>query len=888
MPREGGDEGKAFWANRNKIETCEASPTSGVKMFHDGQGGAFAPAGGEGGGERGQGWERADGGKCNEEASNLGVGVIQEGKEHDTGSDSGGLVERVEANERTSGTVENADLVERRPRSGLETNAGSNSSDVADNCATAADAASVESTERTATDARRMSDREQGTISIEGDKMNDISGGRHVDFRDGETPLVDLNHRPGSVVTDTVMEEGDANRHHSRSDTDGRVPGAEPSSSPNVEVAEAEKDMSPERQRKNDPEEGALRVPSDGTDAVGDGIDTVVTRNEAGESANDDYQSRDSDEPSLGDKGGTNDEGSSRIGNDGGAPLPMVLNLNKAVAVEDEGQVEKSGKYGVMPVWPFGASDKRTTTVALLAVILLVDPKKAGRFFDEILRQHNARGGAGSTTSTTVDVNSANGSGKLGSDKRADSDTAEYAGAGAQVASSAAAAAAASFVAVTAADYAARHAAAISSVGDMQSQADLIGGDDVEVDTSQEVHKGEQPSAAGRGIETTQPGVITSPLSLPAEISPAAPDSRSRGPGRVEAKEDHPRQGKAKQVGNSRDGDGLTINTRHSRSRRKTTSDVIGGIEKLETAEELKDQTFGLFQQPRLFETSGFLLGQSWPPLPTPPPPAPPMAAPTTSADLNANESNEEWCRRWYILQRGKLTVFSGWGGNHTCVGKMALKGCSVEDAPEKVPEGAPFAFRVRAQQCARNDDNPGASWTLQASTRQEKSRWMNAIRGAADREMDDVSLPGSPLNADDTSFVDADSGRGGRGYRKEGDASNSSSVSEQHRILDMLRMSAAAQRGFQESDSDSGDSRNNATASAREGVDGKAGATRGSEKRSTAAGGVGLTDGGGELELQSSTGLMDAPVEDAEAASVRERSEEWGQEGRSKSCVFQ
>lgn len=29
----------------------------------------------------------------------------------------------------------------------------------------------------------------------------------------------------------------------------------------------------------------------------------------------------------------------------------------------------------------------------------------------------------------------------------------------------------------------------------------------------------------------------------------------------------------------------------------------------------------------------------------------------------------------------------------------MALKGCSVEDAPEKVPEGAPFAFRVRAQQ---------------------------------------------------------------------------------------------------------------------------------------------------------------------------------------------
>ncbi|CAM9778409.1 unnamed protein product [Ectocarpus sp. 13 AM-2016] len=425
----------------------------------------------------------------------------------------------------------------------------------------------------------------------------------------------------------------------------------------------------------------------------------------------------------------------------------------------------------------------------------------------------------------------------------------------------------------------------------MQSQEDLIGGDDIEVDTSQEVHKGERPSAAGLGMEMTQPGVITSPLSLPAKMSPASPDgslpdSRRGGPGRVEEREDHPHQGKARQGGISRNGDDPTINTRHSRLRRKTTSDVIGGIEKLETAEELKDQTFGPFQKTRLFETSGFLLGQSWPPLPTPPPPAPSIATPTASTDISVYENNEEWCRRWYILQRGKLTAFSGWGGNHTCVGKMALKGCSVEDAPEKVPEGAPFAFRVRAQQCARNDDSPGASWTLQASTRQEKSRWMNAIRGAADREMDDVSPLGSPLNADDTSFVDADSGRSGGGYGKEGGASNSSSGAEQYRILDMFRMSAAAQRGFQESESDSGDSRNSATTSAGEGGDGKAGATRASEKRS--AGGPGLTDGGGELELQSSTGLVEAPVEDAEAASVRERSEEWGQEGRSKSCVFQ
>ncbi|CAM9140876.1 unnamed protein product, partial [Ectocarpus sp. 4 AP-2014] len=893
IPREGGDEGKAVWAIRKNNETDEASPTSAVKMLRKGQGGAFAPAGGEGGGEGERGGERADGGEWNEEETKLLVGVVQE-EEHDTGSGSGGLEGSVGANERTSGTVENAGpcLVERHPRR----NAGSNSSDVPDNCATTADAATVTSMERMASERRRVNEMGQGTSISERDKMNGIDAEQKreqdVDIRDGETPLVDSNHRPGSMVTNTAVEEGDGNRYHSRSDSDDRVPGAEPSSGPNIEAAEAEKDMSPEKQRKNDPEEGAVRVLSDHTDAA-DGIDAVATSKEAGERANDDYQGRDTVESSLGDKVGTNDEGSSRVGNDGGARLPMVLDLNKAVAVGGEGRVEKSGKYGVMPVWSnFGANDNRTTMVALLAVVLLLDHKKSGNFFDEILRQHNVRGGADSTTSTTTDVNSANGSGEWAPDKRADSTTAENAGAGAQVASSTAAtaAAAASFVATTAADYAARHAAAISA-GEMRSQADFIGGDNIEVDTSQEVHKGERPSAAGHGIETTQPRVITSSHSLPSEMTPPAPDgslpdSRSGGSERVEEKKDRPRQGTAKQGGNSRNGDGPTINTRHSRLRRKTTSDVIGGNEKLETAEELKDQTFGHFQQTRLFETSGFLLGQSWPPLPTPPPPAPSMATPTASTDINAHENNEEWCRRWYILQRGKLTAFSGWGGNHTCVGKMALKGCSVEDAPEKVPEGAPFAFRVRAQQCARNDDSPGASWTLQASTRQEKSRWMNAIRGAADREMDDVSSLGSPLNADDPSFVDADSGRSGGGYGKEGDASNSSSGAEQHRILDMFRMSATAQRGFRESDSDSGDSRNSVTKSAGEGVDGKPGATRGSEKR--AAGGVGLTDGGGELELQSSTGMVDAPVEDAEAASIRERSEEWGQEGRSKSCVFQ
>lgn len=592
IPREGGDEGKAVRANRNDNETDE-------EVLRNGQGGVFAPVGGEGGGEGERGWERADRGEYNEETKKLGVGVVQEEKEHDTGSGSGGLVERSEANERTSGTVENADLVERRPRSDLETTAGSNSSDVADNCATTVDAATVTSKEQMASDGRRVNEMEQGTSVSEGDKMNGINAeheGEHdVDIRDGETPLVNLNHHPGSMVTDTAVEEGDGNRYHSRGDSD-KVPGEGPSSSPNVAAAEAEKDMSPEGKRKNGSEEGAVRVPCDDTDAV-------VTRNGAGERAKHDYQSRDLDEPSLGDKGETNDEGSSRIGNDGGARLPVVLNLNKTVAVAGEGHVEESGKYVVMPVWSnFGTSDTRTATVALLAVMLLLDPKKAGRFFDEILRQHNVRRGAGSTTSTTVDVNGANDRGEWAPDKRADSAIAENAGAGAQVASSSAAAvAAASFVAVTAADYAARHAAAIS-VGEMQSQAD----DDIEVDTSQEAHKGERPSAAGRGIETTQPGVITSPLSLPAEMSPAAlggllPDSRSGGSGRVEAKGDRPRQGKARQGGSSKNGDHPTINTRHSRLRRKTTSDAIGGIENLETTEELKDQTFGLFQQPRLF-----------------------------------------------------------------------------------------------------------------------------------------------------------------------------------------------------------------------------------------------------------------------------------------------
>lgn len=42
--------------------------------------------------------------------------------------------------------------------------------------------------------------------------------------------------------------------------------------------------------------------------------------------------------------------------------------------------------------------------------------------------------------------------------------------------------------------------------------------------------------------------------------------------------------------------------------------------------------------------------------------------------------------------------AFSGYGGGHSCVGHMILKGVTVEDALEKAADGAPFAFRVRAE----------------------------------------------------------------------------------------------------------------------------------------------------------------------------------------------
>lgn len=71
--------------------------------------------------------------------------------------------------------------------------------------------------------------------------------------------------------------------------------------------------------------------------------------------------------------------------------------------------------------------------------------------------------------------------------------------------------------------------------------------------------------------------------------------------------------------------------------------------------------------------------------------------ADAVTAATSASASSDDWCRRWYILRRGKLMAFSGWGGGHSCVGRIVLKGSTVEDAPEKASDGAPFAFCVRA-----------------------------------------------------------------------------------------------------------------------------------------------------------------------------------------------
>lgn len=98
-------------------------------------------------------------------------------------------------------------------------------------------------------------------------------------------------------------------------------------------------------------------------------------------------------------------------------------------------------------------------------------------------------------------------------------------------------------------------------------------------------------------------------------------------------------------------------------------------------------------------DTSGFLLGQCCPPLPISSSAAISSSGQPVLTTTCGGPANP-WFRRWYILRRGKLSAFSGWGGGHSCVGRMVLEGCCVEDAPEEAPVGAPFAFRVRAARC--------------------------------------------------------------------------------------------------------------------------------------------------------------------------------------------
>ena len=107
-----------------------------------------------------------------------------------------------------------------------------------------------------------------------------------------------------------------------------------------------------------------------------------------------------------------------------------------------------------------------------------------------------------------------------------------------------------------------------------------------------------------------------------------------------------------------------------------------------------------------LQETSGFLLGQEYPPLPLPASLSDaiggevlPPAEQSDQSEACTPHKPEIWCRRWYMLRRGKLSAFSGWGVGHSCVGRLPLYGCSVEDALEIATAGeAPFAFRVRAR----------------------------------------------------------------------------------------------------------------------------------------------------------------------------------------------
>ncbi|CAM9263458.1 unnamed protein product, partial [Scytosiphon promiscuus] len=398
----------------------------------------------------------------------------------------------------------------------------------------------------------------------------------------------------------------------------------------------------------------------------------------------------------------------------------------------------------------------------------------------------------------------------------------------------------------------------------------------VEADGEEGILEEKRPSTEGIDGQVSQTGKIISPLPISPRSSTTARDAAglpceastggagTRGGTRRRAPE-----GKAKQ---GLDGTRKTGNAK--------------GPKQVERGQQRGQEPF---MQPRssgLFETSGFLLGQSWPPLPALAPSM--LTASVAAADNDGNCNTEEaWVRRWYILRRGKLTAFSGWGGGHSCVGRMLLEGCSVEDAPEKAPAGTPFTFCVRAQQQqrGRDGDGTGQAWTLQASNREEKCRWVNAIRGAADRDID-LSPPESPLDDDHknlslearTTWRREHDGPSGWDDAEGADEEKPAPVVEQGRIMDTLWMSAVARRSSQ--GSGSGHARRSSGNILDVGTTGtcREGGGRGKDEA------VSLEDEIHEEAPQSD--VANAPTEGP--APTEESGEEWGDEGQVKSCVFQ
>lgn len=116
-------------------------------------------------------------------------------------------------------------------------------------------------------------------------------------------------------------------------------------------------------------------------------------------------------------------------------------------------------------------------------------------------------------------------------------------------------------------------------------------------------------------------------------------------------------------------------------------------------------------------ETSGFLLGQAFPPLPQAhptlplsdentgsknkdgePTPGSLLASSVEAVACNTFRIAETSCRKWYVLRDGELSAFSSRGKGEYCIGRLTLRGSCVEDVPEKAVGGALFMFRIRAR----------------------------------------------------------------------------------------------------------------------------------------------------------------------------------------------